>query len=50
MPLTKDIAEQIEMLRKPYPKRASSIESGTISFQEIGGGESPTDALQSKKT
>jgi hypothetical protein len=29
-----------------YPKRASSVESGTISYQEIGGGESPTDALQ----
>lgn len=34
--------------QKPYPKRASSVESSTTSFQEVGGGESPTDALQSK--
>lgn len=30
-------------------KRASSVESGTTSFQEVGGGESPTDALQSQQ-
>ena len=46
MPLDDEIKKQIEKLRKPYPKRASSVESGTTSFQEVGGGESPTDALQ----
>jgi hypothetical protein len=29
-----------------YPKRASSVESGTSEFHSEGGGESPTDALQ----
>lgn len=33
---------------KPYPKRVSSVESGTTSFQEVRGGESPTDTLQLK--
>jgi len=46
MPLTKEIRKQIEPLRKPYPKRASSVESGTSVYQTEGGGESPTDALQ----
>lgn len=46
MPLTKDMKTKIIHLSKPYPKRASSVESGTTSFQEVGGGESPTDALQ----
>lgn len=31
---------------KGQKMRASSVESGTTSFQEVGGGESPTDALQ----
>lgn len=30
----------------PYPKRASSVESGTSFVQNERGGESPTDALQ----
>lgn len=46
MPLNEEMARQIKSLTKPYPKRASSVESGTTSFQEVGGGESPTDALQ----
>ncbi len=29
-----------------YPKRASRIESSTTDCQSVGGGESPTDALQ----
>lgn len=48
LPLTDDIREKISKLAKPYPKRASSIESGTSGFQSEGGGESPTDALQSQ--
>lgn len=32
-----------------YPKRASSVESGTSLDQREGGGESPTDALQIKQ-
>ncbi len=47
MPLDQDIRKQIESLRKPYPKRASSVESGTSPDQGERGGESPTDALQS---
>jgi len=34
---------------KYYPKRVSSVESGTSDFQSEGGGESPTDTLQLKK-
>lgn len=47
MPLDDEIKKRILPLSKPYPKRASSVESGTTSFQEVGGGESPTDALHS---
>lgn len=32
-----------------YPKRASSVESGTSVYQTERGGESPTDALQLKE-
>lgn len=45
MPLDDEMREKLKSLAKPYPKRASSVESGTTSFQEVGGGESPTDAL-----
>lgn len=40
-----------EILKKalPYPKRASSVESGTSEFHSEGGSESLTDALQLKK-
>lgn len=45
-PLDYNIKQQIEKLRKPYPKRASGVESGISEFHSEGGGESPTDALQ----
>jgi len=43
--LDEEMKKQIEPLRKPYPKRASSVESGTSPDQGERGGESPTDAL-----
>lgn len=46
MPLTQEMKNNIIHLSKPYPKRASSVESSTSDFQSEGGGESPTDALQ----
>ncbi len=46
MPLDDEIKKQIEALRKPYPKRVSSVESGTSEHHSEGGGESPTDTLQ----
>jgi hypothetical protein len=49
MPLDVETRQKVLKLSKPYPKRASSVESGTTSFQEVRGGESPTDALQSKE-
>lgn len=49
MALDADMKLQIERLKKPYPKRACSVESGTSSFQEERGGESPTHALQTGK-
>lgn len=48
MPLTIDMRNKILHLSKPYPKRASSVESGTSEFHSERGGESPTDALQIK--
>ena len=48
MALDDETRKRILPLSKPYPKRVSSVESGTTSFQEVGGGESPTDTLQSK--
>lgn len=45
MPLDDEIKLKVEKLRLPYPKRASSVESGTSVYQTEGGGESPTDAL-----
>lgn len=47
MPLDQEIRSMVEHLKKPYPKRASSVESGTSPDQGERGGESPTDALQS---
>ena len=35
----------VSKLAKPYPKRVSSVEFGTTCFQDVGGGESPTDTL-----
>ncbi len=46
MPMDREMTKEIEKLRKPYPKRASSVESGTSAFHAERGGESPTDALQ----
>jgi hypothetical protein len=45
MPLDDDMWRQIEPLRKPYPKRAGSADSGTPSHQLGGGGATPTPAL-----
>ena len=45
-PLNEEMKLKVEKLKKPYPKRASSVESGTSVFQTERGGESPTDALQ----
>lgn len=45
MPLDDETRKRILPLSKPYPKRASSVESGTSGFQSERGGESPTDAL-----
>jgi len=46
MPLDKEMRERIEPLRKPYPKRAGSIDSDATSDQDGKGGASPTSALQ----
>lgn len=48
LPLDLEIKKRLIHLSKPYPKRASSVESSTSGFQSEGGGESPTDALQLK--
>lgn len=45
-PLNKEMYKLVSKLAKPYPKRVSSVEFGTTSFQDVGGGESPTDTLQ----
>lgn len=46
MPLDKDMAKQIEQLRKPYPKKcAGSIDSDADTVQVSEGGASPTSAL-----
>lgn len=45
MPLDDDMRRQIEPLRKPYPKRARSADSGTPGVQSGGGGANPTRAL-----
>lgn len=46
MPLDHLMRRQIEPLRKPYPKRASSKEIVASDFQSEEGGENPTEALQ----
>ena len=46
MPLDPKIRERISSLAKPYPKRVSSADSGTLGFQPRGGGANPTDTLQ----
>lgn len=45
MPLDVDMRKQIEPLRRPYPKRAGSADSGTSCVQHGGGGANPTSAL-----
>lgn len=45
MPLDEDMKKQVEPLRKPYPKRVRSADSGTSSDQDEGGGANPTRAL-----
>ncbi len=44
-PLDDDMRRQIEPLRKPYPKRADSVNSSTAGVQPDGGGANPTSAL-----
>lgn len=45
MPLDDDMRRQLEPLRKPYPKRDRSADSGTPGNQPGGGGASPTRSL-----
>ncbi len=45
-PIDKDLAKKISLLRKPYPKRATSIDSDATGFQPVEGGATPTVALQ----
>lgn len=45
MPLDDEMRDRIEPLRKPYPKRAASADSGTPGIQPGGGGANPTAAL-----
>ncbi len=45
MPLDGEIRQRIEPMRKPYPKRAGSADSGTPADQAGGGGANPTSAL-----
>lgn len=45
MPLDDAMRDQLEPLRKPYPKRAGSADSGTPDNQSGGGGATPTSAL-----
>lgn len=44
-----DESYKLKFSAMKYPKRASSVESGTSDFRSEGGGESPTDALQYKQ-
>lgn len=46
MPLDDEIRQRIEPLRKPYPKRVRSEDSGTAGNQSAGGGANPTRTLQ----
>lgn len=45
MPLDDEIRQRIEPLRKPYPKRVRSEDSGTVGIQPVGGGANPTRTL-----
>ncbi len=46
MPLDDEMKKKIEPLRKPYPKRATSIDSDATRVHRDEGGASPTVALQ----
>lgn len=46
MPLDAEMKAKIEPLRKPYPKRAGSVDSGTAELHSARGGANPTSALQ----
>lgn len=46
MPLDSDTKKTIQHMRKPYPKRAESIDSDATANQAEEGGASPTSALQ----
>jgi hypothetical protein len=45
LPLDAEMRRQLEPLRKPYPKRAGTIDSDGAGFQSAKGGASPTSAL-----
>ncbi len=45
-PLDKKMAKKIEPLRRPYPKRAGSIDDDAPAIQAGKGGSIPTSALQ----
>lgn len=45
MPLDDEMRAKIEPLRKPYPKRVRSADSGTPDNQSGGGGATPTRTL-----
>lgn len=45
MPLDDEMRKQIEPLRKPYPKRVRSADSGTPDIQSGRGGANPTRTL-----
>lgn len=49
MPLDDEIRQQIEPLRKPYPKRVRSEDSGTSGNQPEGGGANPTRTLHQSR-
>lgn len=49
-PFDEAMRKQIEPLRKPYPKRAGSADSGTSADQAEGGGATPTSALSRGKS
>lgn len=46
MPLDDEMRQKIEPLRKPYPKRERSADSGTPGHQSGRGGAIPTRSLQ----
>ena len=49
MPLDDEMRRQIEPLRKPYPKRVRSADSGTSGNQPESGGATPTRTLSKSK-